>query len=161
MSDLHAEVIHGTSHEHRPHKYRTPQSPTFSIHLQGGVVQAKNGILHLTDAENDEMIALVRKGNRPDITQNVIPFEQGLKEAEAAARAHMSELRRAPPENKPAATRGPVNTMNSTEGAMRHDNTPIEVDAGTTDGASQAHNNQQQQDGNALRAKLAALNKQA
>lgn len=146
MADLHEIAVEGKKPEYRPHRYRTPHSHSFSIQLQGSTVQAEGGVIAFTEAEHDELKDLVRKG-RPDLTQNLIPFDHGMKEAEALVAAHRAQ-----------AVRGAANTVDRTD--AQKPQTPVQiVNVDTPEGASEHQAQKLEGDGEQLKAAAAAAPK--
>lgn len=156
MTEVTRDKLHNLAEEgeDRPHAYSTPQSPNFAIQfseLHGGTVTAHKGVMRLTDQQEAELQRMIKKG-RPDLTQNLIPLK--MAEAEAMARADIIARNQ--------ANKGPANTMNTTEGAKRHEGVVMhDVTVPIPEGTPEALANKMRAEGEQIKHSAAQVNQNA
>lgn len=127
--------------------YSCPHAEAFSIHLGGGEVRAKDGLMYLDQKQHDELQALIKSG-RPDIAQNAVLLDKDAAEkialeylakhkAEAArgashsnANAERMDFREVKPtEAPPGSSAASANTQGGRPVIERRTIVPIEESA--------------------------------
>jgi hypothetical protein len=95
------------SDDDRKYHYAVTNLDAMNMWLAGEHVFSDNKVMKLTKEQHEELQALMKKGNRPDITQNLQYID--VAAAEEVARKHLAQTR-------PNASQGAHNSSTTAEG---------------------------------------------